>query len=86
MGEFIIQNWYWILVLILLLFEVVARLTPTEKDNEILKVIQEILNGILPNRNKAGGTFSPYQEGTRPAWLEKLRRFFNREVPENKDK
>lgn len=37
--------------------EIVVRLTPTEKDDSILKKIVNVLFIIFPNRKKGGGLF-----------------------------
>ena len=37
--------------------EIVVRLTPSEKDNSILKKITDILFFIFPNKKKGGGIF-----------------------------
>lgn len=37
--------------------EVIVRLTPTEKDNSILKKIVNILFFLFPNKKKDGGLF-----------------------------
>lgn len=47
-------NWQEIVLAIVALFEVVVRLTPTEKDNTILAKIIWVLNKLIPNRKKNG--------------------------------
>ena len=39
------------------LAEVIVRLTPSEKDNSILKKIIDVLLFFLPNLKKGGGRF-----------------------------
>jgi len=54
-AEFLKQNWQEILVGLLAFMEVITRLTPTKKDNTILKIISKIIDAILPNLKKGGG-------------------------------
>ena len=49
-------TWQEIALAIVALFEVIVRLTPTEKDNTILAKIIWVLNKIIPNRKKKGNT------------------------------
>lgn len=37
--------------------EIVVRLTPSEKDNSILKKITNVLFFLFPNKKKGGGLF-----------------------------
>lgn len=56
MIEFLKENWGTILFSVVIpLAWAVVRLTPTEKDDKILKTIVGIINFILPDRKKGGG-------------------------------
>lgn len=56
MKEFLIENWQTILFAVVLpLAWSIVRLTPTKKDDKILKTIVTIINVILPDRKKGGG-------------------------------
>ena len=57
LWAFVLANWQQLLFGFLALFEVIVRLTPTEKDNNLLRWLQSILDAILPNRAKGGGRF-----------------------------
>ena len=55
--SFIGEYWYiWILPLL----EMVVRLTPSEKDNNILRILQSWIDKIIPNRRAGGGRFVAY--------------------------
>lgn len=56
-----LENFGAMLLLLIAFYEPIARLTPTEKDNNLLRTIQSWLDAILPNRKKGGGTFSAYR-------------------------
>ena len=53
--DFIRQNWGALTLGLMGFFEVVARLTPTNKDNTILNLLTTILNTLIPNFKKGGG-------------------------------
>ena len=55
--EFITNNWYWLLPLVIAIAEVIVNLTPTEKDNSILNFIVKVLDKALPNKTKDGKKF-----------------------------
>ena len=55
--EFITNNWYWLVPLVIAIAEVIVNLTPTEKDNSILNFIVKILDKVLPNKTKDGKKF-----------------------------
>lgn len=54
-GGFIIANWGKLLLGLLGFYDVVARLTPTEKDNTVVSFLTNLLNYIIPNLKKGGG-------------------------------
>ena len=49
-------SWQEIVLALVAVFEVVVRITPTDKDNTILGKILWLLNKIIPNNTKNGGT------------------------------
>lgn len=53
--DFIKQNWGALALGLMGFFDVIARLTPTQKDNTILNLLTTILNTIIPNYKKGGG-------------------------------
>lgn len=61
-------KWLWnnfeniaaVLVLLIMAVEPIIRWTPTEKDNNILRVIQSWLDRLIPNARKAGGVFAAF--------------------------
>jgi len=57
-GNFFFNNWGALLMGLLGFADMVARLTPTEKDNSIINFLITILNAIIPNLKKGGGTFN----------------------------
>lgn len=57
--DWVVENWY---ILILPLLEIVVRIIPGEKDNNILRMIQSWLDAIIPNRRKGGGRFVAYDD------------------------
>ena len=67
MIDWIQENWGQIVQITLILYaiaEVVVKLTPSEKDNSILKKVAEIVNQIIdavvPNLKKGGGTHNAH--------------------------
>ena len=60
--NWLLENWTWLLAAILGAWEFIARLTPSEKDNNLLRIVQSWLDRILPNRKKGGGSFAAYRE------------------------
>ena len=56
-GNFFTNNWGALLMGLLGFADLVARLTPSEKDNSILNFLSTILNAIIPNLKKGGGSF-----------------------------
>lgn len=54
-GGFILANWGKLLLGLLSFYDVVARLTPTEKDNTVVTFLTNLLNYIIPNFKKGGG-------------------------------
>jgi hypothetical protein len=56
-GNFFSDNWGALLLGLLGFFDLVARLTPTEKDNSIVNFLLTLFNAIIPNLKKGGGSF-----------------------------
>lgn len=56
-GNFFTDNWGVLALSLLAFAETVVRITPSQKDNSILKIITIILNGLIPNNKKGGGVF-----------------------------
>jgi len=56
---FLKANWFVLVAGLLAFFEVIARLTPTSKDDSILSWLTKLLNWVFPNKAKAGGTIIP---------------------------
>ena len=54
-GNFFLENWGVLLMGLLGFADLVARLTPTEKDNSIVNFLARIINVIVPNLKKGGG-------------------------------
>jgi hypothetical protein len=49
-------NWAEALLGLMLIIETIVNLTPTERDNAWFKWLRDIVNSIIPNRKKGGGT------------------------------
>ena len=60
--SWLLGNWQVLLSAIFPLLLFIARLTPTEKDNDILRIIQSWLDILIPNNKKGGGTFVAYKK------------------------
>ena len=56
-GNFFSDNWGALLMGILGFIDLIARLTPTEKDNSIVNFLLSFFNAIIPNFRKGGGSF-----------------------------
>ena len=56
-SNFFSDNWGALLLGILGFIDLVARLTPTEKDNSIVNFLVTLFNAIIPNFKKGGGSF-----------------------------
>ncbi len=56
-GNFFSENWGTLILGLLGFFDLVARLTPTEKDNSIVNFLMSLFNAIIPNLKKGGGSF-----------------------------
>lgn len=56
-GNFFSDNWGALLLGLLGFFDLVARLTPTEKDNSVVNFLMTLFNTIIPNLKKGGGSF-----------------------------
>ena len=56
-GNFFADNWGVLILGLLGFFDLIARLTPTEKDNSIVNFLMTIFNATIPNLKKGGGSF-----------------------------
>jgi hypothetical protein len=56
-SNFISNNWGALLLGVLGFIDLVARLTPSEKDNSIVNFLVTIFNAVIPNLKKGGGSF-----------------------------
>lgn len=56
-GNFLLDNWGAILVGLLGFVDLIARLTPSEKDNSIVNFLMSLFNTLIPNLKKGGGSF-----------------------------
>jgi len=53
--DIITENLWEIISVALVIFELVVRLTPSEKDNSIYNLIKRIVDTLIPNRKNTGG-------------------------------
>jgi hypothetical protein len=56
-NNFFSDNWGALVLGLLGFIDLVARLTPSEKDNSIVNFLTTLLNAIIPNFKKGGGSF-----------------------------
>ena len=56
-SNFLLDNWGALILGLLGFIDLVARLTPTEKDNSIVNFLLSLFNAIIPNFKKGGGSF-----------------------------
>ncbi|MBA4410854.1 MAG: hypothetical protein Q8S54_00630 [Bacteroidota bacterium] len=56
-DNFFSDNWGALVLGLLGFVDLVARLTPTEKDNSIVNFLMSIFNALIPNLKKGGGSF-----------------------------
>lgn len=54
-GGFLSANWGKLVLGLLSFYEMVARMTPTEKDNTIVTFLSRLLDVVIPNKKKGGG-------------------------------
>jgi len=54
---YLANNWGNILIALIGISEVITRLVPSVKDNSIFNFFIKILNAVVPNLKKSGGTF-----------------------------
>lgn len=61
--DWVKSNYIVIIGGIMAILEIIARLTPTEKDNNLLRTLQSWLDIFIPNRKKQGdGNFTAFQD------------------------
>ena len=56
-GNFFAENWGALLMGLLGFYDLVARLTPTNKDNSVVSFLTKLFDVIIPNFKKGGGVF-----------------------------
>ena len=56
-GNFLSDNWGALLLGLLGFFDLVVRLTATEKGNSVVNFLMTLFNAIIPNLKKGGGSF-----------------------------
>ncbi|HET6558021.1 MAG TPA: hypothetical protein VFG54_11950 [Prolixibacteraceae bacterium] len=56
-NNFFTENWGALLLGLLGFYDLVARLTPTSKDNSIVSFLTKLFNVVIPNIKKGGGVF-----------------------------
>ena len=56
-GNFFSENWGAMVIGLLGFFDLLARLTPTTRDNSIVNFLTAMINAIIPNFKKGGGSF-----------------------------
>jgi len=56
------DNWMMVLLGLLGFIEVIVRITPTQKDDSLLNKLYKILDFLIPNLRKTGGTFKVDQK------------------------
>lgn len=56
-GGFLSEHWGKLLLGLLGFYDLVARLTPTTKDNSIVTFLTSLFNAVIPNLKKGGGIF-----------------------------
>lgn len=61
-SGFLAKNWDHLVIGLLGFFDLVARLTPTTRDNSIVNLLTRVINAIIPNFKKGGGTFNLQSE------------------------
>ena len=54
--NFLQEHWIALLIGILAFGKIVVNLTPTEKDNKVFAWLDSLINSIIPNLKKGGGT------------------------------
>jgi len=56
-SNFFAENWVALVLGLMGFIELIVRLTPSEKDNSIFNWLAMLINALLPNIKKGGGTF-----------------------------
>lgn len=60
--HFITENWKVIVSALIPVIWVIVRLTPTKKDDFILKILVKILELFIPDIKKGGGKFKIFNK------------------------
>jgi hypothetical protein len=56
-GGFFLDNWATLLLSLFAFLKIIVNLTPTESDNKIFGLLDNLINFLVPNYKKGGGTF-----------------------------
>jgi hypothetical protein len=56
--KYFLDNWGTWLLGIMGCAELIARITPTQKDNSIVNFLMSVFNALVPNLKKGGGSFN----------------------------
>lgn len=56
-GEWLGDNMWSMVLLVLFIFDLLFRFTPSEVDNSILNLFWKLYNTVFPNRRQGGGEF-----------------------------
>ena len=56
-GGFLAEHWDKLLLGLLGFYDLVARLTPTTKDNSVVNFLTNLLNAVIPNLKMGGKIF-----------------------------
>jgi len=62
--EFLKREWANILLWFIPLLWFIVRLTPTKKDDDIVKIVLSWLDAIVPNRKADGGVHATYTDAS----------------------
>lgn len=57
LGKFLSRNWGALSLGFMGFLDLVARLTPSEKDNSVINFLHSVINALVPNLKKGGGKF-----------------------------
>lgn len=61
-GNFFLENWAVLVLGVFSFLELVARLTPSQKDNSIVNLLISVFNALVPNLKKGGGSFKLFSK------------------------
>lgn len=52
MSNFITENFWPLLIGLMAFLKVVVNLTPSEKDNKVFAILDDVIDALVPNRTK----------------------------------